>query len=465
MTTITILWILIGLQIRIFRSLITINSKIYYAFVFLAVFALGGLIVPTTAFADVISPKKQITLGIEDDKIICKQGYFKVVRAASDSAVCVKLDSVTKLVNKGWAKAIDTQLLDAKKQQAKSSVGYVNKLAISKDPSYAGRAESQPGTIGYNYVFEVCTNEGTSIIRAPTVIVSSDSEVKQVKLPFPVMEGTCNVSAVKIKAANSESITAELVNKGRITLLLNSMEKNVNELKTSLNTAKSSLAILVNEVPPPADFQQQQKAIVDNIVQLRKDLNNSRQELNRYLFALNVETSSKITDVNLFKSFTGTPLEGVQVNKLAATEQITKAGAFDVVFEMCAGKDQVRVPLVLVTSDSDSKIVRLADKIAPNSCQVTGTKITATSSESITVAAGQTGEKSVIVSDLEAQITQLEAAIKNDKESIRALTHMAPRPADFDKQVSDLTDSISDLRSQIHNIRASLYNYLNQVNE
>jgi len=441
------------------------NSKIYYAFVFLAVFALGGLMIPTTAFADVVSPKKQITLGIMEDKVICKQGFFKVIKATSDSVACVKLNSVEKLVNKGWAKAVDTQLLEAKKKQAASTVGYVNKLAISKDPADAGRAESQPGTIGYNYVFEVCTNEGTPIIRAPTVLVSSDSEVKQVKLPFPVIEGTCNVSAVKIKAASSESITAELVNKGRITLKLNSLEKTVNELKASLDTEKSALALLVNESPAPEDFESKKTAIIEKIVQLRKDLNNSNQEHQRYLFALNAQSSSKITDVTLFKSFTGTPIEGVQVNKLSATEQITKAGAFDVVFEMCAGDQQIRVPAVVVTSDSDSKVVRLADKIAPNSCQVTGTKINATDGGSITVAAGQTAEKSVIVSDLEAQITALEASIKSEKESIRALTHMAPRPADFDQQVSDLTDSISDLRSQIHNLRASMYNYLNQVNE
>ena len=441
------------------------NSKLYYSFIFLAVFALGGLLVPTTAFADVVSPKKQITLGIMEDKVICKQGFFKVVRATSDSVACVKLNSVTKLVDKGWAKAVDVQLLDAKKKQAESTVGYVNKLSLSKVPGDSGRVDSQPGTIGYNYVFEVCANEGTSIIRAPTVLVTSDSEVKQVKLPFPVMENSCNVSAVKIKAANSDSISAELANKGRITLKLNALEKTVNELKASLDESKSSLALLVNQDPVPADLEQQQKALVDNIVQLRKDYNNSKQELNRYLFALNAETSSKITDVTLFKSFTGTPIDGVQVNKLSTTQQITKAGAFDVVFEMCAGDQQIRVPAVVVTSDSDSKVVRLADKIAPNSCQVTGTKINATDASSITVEAGQTAEKSVIVSNLDAQITALEASIKAEKESIRTLTHMAPRPADFNQQVSDLTDSISDLRSQIHNLRASMYNYLNQVHE
>ena len=440
------------------------KSSTFYVFLFLAVFALGGLFVPTMAFADVASPKKQITLGISEDNVICKQGFFKVIRTTDNSPACVKLNSVEKLVEKGWAKSVDAQLLDAKKKQASSTVGYVNKLALSKDPASPGRAESQPQTVGYNYVFEVCTNEGTSMIRAPTVIVSSDSEVKQVKLPFPVMEGTCNVSAVKIKAANSESIKAELANKGKITLLLNSMEKNVSELKQSLDDAKNELVLLVNEVPAPEDFETQKSEAIDNIVKLRKQFNDSRQELNRYLFALNVESDTRTVDLTV-KSFSGTPIEGVQVNKLSATEQITKEGAFDVVFEMCAGTEQIRVPAVVVTSDTDSKVVRLADKIAPNSCQVTGTKINATDSSSITVSAGNTADKSVVVSELEAKITELEALIKGEKASIKALTHMAPRPADFDQQVSDLTDSISDLRSQIHNLKASLYKYLNQVNE
>ena len=437
----------------------------YLLYIILGVFAMGGLMIPTSAFADVVSPKQQMTLGIAEEQIICKQGFFKVVRATSDSIACVKLNSVTKLVEMGWAKAVDVQLLDAKKKEAKSVIGHVNKLVISKDPSNAGRAESQPGTIGYNYVFEVCTKEGISIIRTPTVLISSDSEVKKVKLPFPVKAEACNVSAVKIKASNPDSITGELVNQGRITTKLNNMETTVNELKASLDSEKSALALLVNETPAPEDFETKRATIVDNIVQLRKDLNNAKQEHQRYLFALNAQKSSKISDVTLFKSISGIPIEGIQVNKLSATEQITKAGSFDVVFEMCAGDQQIRVPAVVVTSDSDSKVVRLADKIAPNSCQMTGTKITATEGDSITVAAGQTAEKSVIVSELEAQINALEVSIKNEKDTIKALTHMAPRPADFDQQVSDLTNSISDMRSQIHNLRASMYNYLNQVNE
>ena len=439
------------------------NMKLSTLYLFLIMFAITSLFIPNSIFADVVSPKKQVKLGISEEDVFCKEGYFKVIRAGSETPACLKLNTVMKLVNKGWAKPVDTNLLDEMKKIEKQTIGQVNLITVSKQPGYAGREKSMPLTTGYNVVFEVCANENP--IRAATTLISSDSEVKQVKLPFMVNANSCNISAVKIKAANSDSITGELVNKGRLTAKLMAMEENVEDLRQKIKTERTNLAKLVNESPQPENFDKKKDTIIENIVKLRKEFNTSNQELNRYLFALNVGTNTKANDIALPKTHTGETIEGALANQISVSKSISEPGAFDVVFEVCAGKDILRVPVVVIQSDVANKAVRLADKVAPNSCQLSGTKINATSSDSITVGLGDTSSRSATVLDLEKKISELETDIKSQKESIRNLTHMAPRPTDFNEQVDPMVNKIVELRAEIHELKAKLYLLLNQSNE
>ncbi len=437
------------------------NSKIFlYAIVVLIAI---GLLAQPLAFADVSSPRKQMKLGIAEKDIFCKQGYFKVIRVSSETPACLKLGTVMKLVNNGWAKPVDIKLLDAEKRITSQSIGQINILTKSKLPGTAPIERTTPLTIGYNVVFEVCSNEKT--IRAAAVLISSDSEVQQVKLPLDILANSCNISAVKIKASDVDSITGELVNKGRLSAKLVKMEENVADLRQKLKTERTNLALLVNKSPLPEDFDKQKDTIINNIVKLRKEFNTSSQELNRYLFALNVNTSTKATSVAIPKTFSGVPIEGVFANKLSISESLSENGTFDVVFEVCAGKDMIRVPILVLHSDIENKALRLADKISPNSCQVSGTKINATNPESITVDIGNTVQRSAMVVDLEKKIIEFETSIKSEKESLRNLTHMAPRPADFNEKVDILVNKVVDLRKQIHENRAKLYLILNQPNE
>lgn len=445
-------------------KIVKINKmKLNTLYLFLIMFAITSLFIPNSVFADVVSPKKQVKLGISEENVFCKQGYFKVIRTGSETPACLKLDTVMKLVNKGWAKPIDTMMLDEMKKIAKQTIGQVNLLAVSKQPGETGRERTVPLTTGYNVVFEVCANEKP--IRAATALISSDSEVKQAKLPFSVNANSCNISAVKIKAANSDSITGELVNKGRLTTKLMKMEENVEDLRQKLKTERTNLAMLVNESPQPENFDKKKDIIIENIVKIRKEFNTANQELNRYLFALNVGSNTRADDIKVPKTHTGVAIEGALTDLLSVSKSISEPGAFDVVFEVCAGKDILRVPIVVIQSDVANKAVRLADKVSPNSCQVTGSKINATSSDSITVGLGDTAGRSATISDLEKKITELEADIKSQKESIRNLTHLAPRPADFNEQVDPLVNKIVELRVEIHELKAKLYLLLNQSYE
>ena len=122
----------------------------------------------------------------------------------------------------------------------------------------------------------------------------------------------------------------------------------------------------------------------------------------------------------------------------------------------------MRVPIVIIASDVESKAVQLADKIAPNSCQLSGTKIMATTADSITVTSGETAEKSTVVSDLEKQITDLEKKIQDEKSALKTLTHDPSRPANFNEKFIEISEKIRDYRVQILELKSKLYRYLSQ---
>jgi len=151
------------------------------------------------------------------------------------------------------------------------------------------------------------------------------------------------------------------------------------------------------------------------------------------------------------------------VNKLGVAKQIITEGSYDVVFEMCADKQIVRVPVVTVKSDTETKQVKMADKIIQNTCQVTGAKIKATDPESIEVSLGDTAQKSITASELEKKISDLAESLQAEKQALKDLTHFAPRPADFNEQAAKITQKIIDLRNEINLAKAQLFNLLNQA--
>ncbi|NNL58018.1 MAG: hypothetical protein HKP31_00860 [Nitrosopumilus sp.] len=132
-------------------------------------------------FADVISPKKQIKIGIDQTEIICKANLVKVYRINSDSVDCFTPESAQKLVDMGLAQDIPKDKLEAKKSfRTNQPIGKVTGLATVKQFGSEGKLSTDPRVVDYLYVFDACANEKT--IRLPEVLVTSDSEAKTVKL-------------------------------------------------------------------------------------------------------------------------------------------------------------------------------------------------------------------------------------------------------------------------------------------
>ena len=425
--------------------------------VFAAFFAVILLSTAFSAYADVIPPKKQLNLDIPAKKVVCKDGLFKIINANGKPA-CVKPSSAEKLAKYGWAQPIDLKLLEMVK--TKAAIGKVNTLIVTKVLGEAGKQTPKEKIIGYNYVFEVCATDKT--ITIPEIDVSSDSEAKHITLATKVLANTCETSATVIKASNPDSIKAVLTNKGGIADTQTTLENKVKELQEKIASEKSKLTTLTKEEVKPDNYKQSSSELSAKITELRIQLNQARSDLNKYLFLLHVQPS-KANAAKGPLSFGGVPVEGELVNKLSIIPQVGVTETpplYNVIYEVCAGATGIKAPSVKVESDFESKNIVLADRVAPNSCQMGTAKLKAENQDSITVSAIPTAEISAKISQLEAKILELEQTITSDKRTLTELTKKAQKPDDFDKQVTELTKKIVDDRNSINEAKTELYRIL-----
>lgn len=431
------------------------NSKIILN-VF-ALFAIGGLLFSNIAFADVSPPKKQTLLGISPDKVICSEKLFKVFLRVNGKPICVKPSSAIKMIELGLTKSTSTDLakifMDELKNKA--SVGEVKKIAAIAIDAKSKFYRSHAPATSYKVLFEVCAKD--TPIRAPEIILASQTATSYVKLATKIPANTCEINTGIVAALKPETIEITLVNEGGITQKITQLENKVSDLKQKLESEKAKLASRIQE-----GNKEKQNERIESISKMRTDLNQARDELNRYLFALYMTPKIKSQDLVIPKTFTGIPIEGVSVTLLSANTQLLGEG-YDVAFEMCAANETVRIPTVIVSSDIESKSVNLADRIIPNTCQISGAKMKASSVDSIQVSIGETGDRSLFVIELEKNISELVDSLQKEKVALRTLTHFNPRPADFNDQAVKIAENILELRAQITLEKAKLYNLLNQI--
>lgn len=432
-------------------------------FLIFGLFAVFSIMIPSTALADVLPPKKQTDLNVSAQKVICKEGLVKVIKTSNGNPACVKPDTAEKFVQRGIVEPVDTKILDAIKNR--TPIGTVKKILVTKVTGDAGRLNLSPTTSAYNFVFEVCAKDKT--IRAPEVLITSDSQVRSIKLADKIMANSCGTSVAVLKASDPNSIQITLVNKGGITEKIASLENKVKDLQEKLNAEKTSLKTSSQMQEKPVDYKQKVSESTNKISELRKELNAAKEELNRYLFHFYAKPA-KVSDYKKPLSFGGLPVEGVLVNKLTVTEQVgvmETPPLYNVVFEACAGEMIVRAPQIEVVSDSGKVTVKLADKILPNTCQMGTGKVKASDTESVMVSLKTPAELSERIASLEKMISEMQLSIDGDKKELTELVRLAPekRPADFDSKVTELTAKIADLRAKINDSRIELYRLLSQV--
>lgn len=410
---------------------------------FVAVIILSfSLLVSTVSvsYADIIPPRHQSKIGMTNDDIVCESGLFKIFRAGTDSVACVKPSSVSKLVNNGWAKKVDEKTLNDIINRKSIQLAQINVLETFPIKTNVGKLASGAPISSYDLVFEICAS---APIYAPDVLIRSDSETKRYELVEMVQADSCVLSATNIKASDQKSIKITLLNKGDISEKIALLQKELDSLKEELSLTRQSLKLF----DKPETQQQGQK-----VAELRKQINEKREELHRILFAVHASPTSKQKIEKM--TFSGMVIEGESAKILSVKESRQTAGTYDAIFEACAGPTTIRLPVITVTSDKQSLKVKLGDKISANSCQMTSVKIEADNKDTITATPAGNLDSSNKASDLELQIISLQQELNLEKQDLKTLIHNPTRSDNFMEQLDGHVFKISELRKMITEAKA-----------
>ncbi|MDH3793531.1 MAG: hypothetical protein OER78_00480 [Nitrosopumilus sp.] len=424
------------------------------------IFFLGAILISGTfvsqSFADVISPRQQMKLDFTAEQVICSEGLVKIIKSSSGKVSCVKPTTAEKLAQNGWAKQLSEQKLEeikTKKVAKGEPAGTIEKIATLKQLSKKGITGTSTSISGYAYVFEACSN--SKIIRAPEIYVTSDSEAKSVKLGSMIKADSCYTSSVIIKAADPASIDATLLNKGGISQKILSLENQIADLKNRISAAKQKI--------PLSDEQKLNPENLNNITSMKKELKNLQDQLRRYLMVLYVPPNVKVSKIDIPKSITGKPLDGMSTNLISVTESVGKLESgdvnlkrFNVVFEACTGKESVRLPIIYLISDSDYVDVKLINRIISNSCQVGFERINAIDSETIIAQISGNSGVSKQISGLEKQIDDLKNSLDEKRKTLSQLLSK--------KLDSSGEESAVKLALDISQLRTDLLEARTQVN-
>ena len=393
----------------------------------------------SVSYADIIPPRHQSNIGITNDDIVCDTGLFKVVKAGTDSIACVKPSSVSKLVSKGWAKSVDESALSSAVNRQSIELGKINILGTFPIKTNVGKLASGAPISSYDLVFEICA---TSPIYAPDVLIKSDSETKRYELVEMVQAGSCVLSATNIKAADQKSIMITIQNKGDISEKIATLQKDLDSLKEELSITRQSLKFF----DKPETQQQGQK-----VAELRKQINDKREELYRILFAVHASPTSKQKIEKM--TFTGSVIEGNSAKIMSVLDSKTP-NVYDAIFEACAGESTIRLPIVTVTSDKQSLKVKLGDKISANTCQMTSVKIEAEDKGTIVAVPTGNAESSSKAANLEVNIVSLQQELTKEKEALKTLIHNPTRPDNFTEKLDQHVLKITELRKMITEAKA-----------
>ena len=410
--------------------------------------------VTSQSFADVTTPKKQQKYGLSPNEVFCKQGMFKVYKQNTGDAACVKPDSAKKMSEQGWAKKIDIKKLQVFEQNNvnRQNVGTVKKVDVIPAKE---KTASQSKIMSYYYIFEACA--GPETIMAPEIAIVSDSQVKYVKISQKMTANSCETNSAIINAEEPKSISAFFTNDGTVTEKITAMEDTIKELQEKIRIELRGFASDVeNNLSPEVRSEK--------IINLRANLNDAREEMNRYLFALHVDAQkpSKLP-FEMPKSFLGNPIKGILADIISISETVSKAGKYDVAFQVCTASQILRIPVAEIKSDQEIIRVKLSDKIAPNSCQVTGAKIAASDPASIQISLADSAEKSGLVSEIEREISELQNHILENKRKLSKIVHEQPKSENYDEIVGKISAEIIHTRNTINELKLDLFRILNQI--
>ncbi|QLH04439.1 hypothetical protein C5F49_03240 [Nitrosopumilus oxyclinae] len=418
-------------------------------------------------FADVLSPKGQMDLNFTAKEVICNEKFVKIIRTLNGNAVCVSPVMADLLVKRGFALPPDPIDVSKVEELKSKPIGTLTHMATTKQYKNPGAVETFPKIDTLNYVFKICAIDEK--IRSPEVIITSDSETKSVKLR-DVELTSCYTTAAKIRASDPESISARLLNHGGITESITELENKITSLKLDLSSQREKLSTIDVDTSATAKAKIV-SAIHKKISEIRTDLNNTRAELQKYLLFLSLSATTDNITIQKGKSITGMNVDGVVSEIISVNlaliqpeDRPENSMAYNVVFEICTGDNPLRIPVVELSSDIGTKVVKMAEKIVKNSCQVSTGKINALSPSSIIIKlAGQTQSSETIV-QLEKKIESIKDEMMVVQKALNsASTSSSISKEERQKLISEGTDKTIELRKELNSLKVELHKILLEI--
>ncbi|MBS3923571.1 MAG: hypothetical protein KGZ37_10570 [Nitrosarchaeum sp.] len=413
------------------------------------VFTFAGLLF-STSYADVVSPKKQLSFGIDLEDISCKEGFMRVYLLEHETPSCIKISSVKKLVQRYMISDFDLKQFEKKEKTTLQEVGSVKIESTVQSLSKSGKSQIPV----YDVIFNVCSISQS--IESPVIELKSNAEKKQIQLANSVEAKSCQISVGQIQASNPESISIQLINKGTISQKINDLTLTINNLQLELEIQRKNLSELIKI---KSEKSPEVSSTIEQISKLRKQTNDVRDELNSYLLSLNLTPTTTKDTLKIPTPTLRKASEGMTVKIISKYNNPIKNN-YDIAFEACAGKEILRIPIITVSSDLESRTTQLGDKISPNSCFISGTKISASDPNTIQIRYQDSGAKAQQIDDLDKKLDELNKQFLDVKKSLNELINIKPRPVDFAQKADDISQNIIKLRDEILHTKSLKYKIL-----
>lgn len=423
------------------------NLKILFLIV--TGFAFAGFLF-SSSYADVVSPKKQLSFGVDPEDISCKEGFMRVYLLGHETPSCIKTSSVKKLVQKYMISDFDLKQFEKKEKTILQEVGSVKIESAFQSLSKSGKSQIPV----YDVIFNVCSISQT--IESPVIELKSNAEKKQIQLANSVEAKSCQISVGRIQASNPESISIQLINKGTISQKVNDLTLTINNLQLELETQRKNLSELIKN---KSEKSPEVSSTIEQISKLRKQTNDVRDELNSYLLSLNLTPTTTKDTLKIPAPTPRKASEGMNVKIISKYDNPIKNN-YDIAFEACSGNEILRIPIITISSDLESKTTQLGDKISPNSCLISGSKISASDPNTIQIRYQDSGAKAQQIDDLDKKLGELNKQFSDVKKSLNELINLKPRPTDFAQQADSISENIIKLRDEILYTKSLKYKIL-----
>ena len=127
-----------------------------------------------------IPPLTQTAIGIPANEIVCKENFELMVRPPAGTSVCVKEDSISKLEQRGWDKASQSDIVSSK---IRPIVPTQEERAISFVGHFQGTEIAPPQTSYTFSKFSPITNNESIILKPDHPLDSSDKQFYLESLP------------------------------------------------------------------------------------------------------------------------------------------------------------------------------------------------------------------------------------------------------------------------------------------